>query len=151
VIAVDRRQPKSGRLLAVDANGEVRHLARWDLANQFDAGDLLVANDAATLPASLHGSHVAGGETIEVRLAAWTSLDDVTRFTAIVFGAGDHRTRTEDRSPPPLLTPGDALLLGPLSARIERVLDHPRLVVLRFSGTDDTIWAGIARHAKPIQ
>ena len=37
------------------------------------------------------------------------------QFTAIAFGAGDHRTRTEDRMSPPPLSPGDHLALGPLS------------------------------------
>ena len=37
-------------------------------------GDLVVANDAATLPASLHGTHVPTGEPIEVRLAGRRTL-----------------------------------------------------------------------------
>ena len=41
---------------------------------------------------------------------------DVTRFTAVVFGAGDFRTPTEHRPPPPVLQPGDKLQLGPLRA-----------------------------------
>ena len=51
----------------------------------------------------------ASGEPIEVRLAGWVSIGDPTRFVAIAFGAGDHRTRTEDRAPPPALSPGDRL------------------------------------------
>ena len=49
----------------------MRHLPRAELASLFSAGDLVIANDAATLPASLHGTHCASGEPIEVRLAAW--------------------------------------------------------------------------------
>jgi S-adenosylmethionine:tRNA ribosyltransferase-isomerase len=110
-----------------------------------------VANDAATLPASLRGTHVASGAPIEVRLAAWMSLGDPTRFVAIAFGAGDHRTPTEQRPPPPSLSPGDRLALGPLIAVIERLLDHPRLVALRFSGNRRAVLAGLARHGRPIQ
>jgi S-adenosylmethionine:tRNA ribosyltransferase-isomerase len=90
---------------------------------------------------------------IEVRLAGRRSLrvDDVREFTAIVFGAGDHRTRTEDRPAPPTLRIGDVLALGPLHATVQRTLDHPRLIELRFHGRADAIWAGIARHGKPIQ
>ena len=80
----------------------------------------LIANDAATLPASLHGIHDASGEPIEVRLAAWVSIRDPTRFAAIAFGAGDHRTPTEERMLPPNLSPGDRLTLGPLVAIVER-------------------------------
>src|SRR5262249_21362103 len=66
-----------------------------------------------------------------------------------VFGAGDYRTRTEDRPPPPPLESGDRLALGPLAATVERRLGHPRLVVLRFDGPPDAGWAGLARHGRP--
>ncbi len=142
---------RSARLLAVEANGRMRHLPRSALARLFSAGDLVIANDAATLPASLDGVHVASGERIEVRLAAWVSVRDPTRFVAIAFGAGDHRIRTEDRPPPPALSCGDTLLLGPLVAGVESVLDHPRLIALRFRGNSGAILAGIAFHGRPIQ
>jgi S-adenosylmethionine:tRNA ribosyltransferase-isomerase len=88
-----------------------------------------------------------------VRLAGRTSLDpmDVKRFSAVVFGEGDFHVRTEDRPLPPTLKVGDMLLLGPLHATVEGLLDHPRLVSLLFSGTPDEIWAGLARHGRPIQ
>src|SRR5262249_58871889 len=73
------------------------------------------------------------------------------RFYAIVFGAGDYRQRTEDRPPPPVLRPGDRLALGPLSARIEALLCHPRLASVFFDGTPQVIWAGLASRARPIQ
>jgi S-adenosylmethionine:tRNA ribosyltransferase-isomerase len=75
----------------------------------------------------------------------------VNQFSAIVFGAGDYRTRTEDRPAPPALAAGDRLALGTLSATIEILLGHPRLVSLRFRGSPDSIWAGLARHGRPIQ
>lgn len=117
------------------------------------SGDLLVANDAATIPASLSGTHRPSGEPIEVRLAGRRSLEseDVRDFVAIAFGAGNHRTRTEERLPPPPLLPGDRLALGPLEARVEDVSGHPRLIRLAFRGTADRVWAGIARHGCPIQ
>ena len=59
--------------------------------------------------------------------------------------------RTEDRPPPPSLVAGDALALGPLSATVTALLGHPRLVSLHFHGSADEIWAGIARHGRPIQ
>ena len=147
------QRPHAARLLVVDARGRMTHAARSRLAEFLAPGDLLVANDAATLPASLRGRHARTGQPVEVRLAGRRSLavDDVREFTAIVFGAGDHRTRTEDRAAPPSLWPGDALVIGPLRATVLRTLDHPRLVGLRFEGTPDAIWAGIARHGRPIQ
>jgi S-adenosylmethionine:tRNA ribosyltransferase-isomerase len=151
VIAADRPGRTSARLLTVDTGGAFRHLQRGDLATLFDPGDLVVANDAATLPASLFGTHAPSGQPVEARLAAWESLDDPTRFVAVMFGAGDHRTHTEDRPPPPPLARGERLLLGRLEATVERVLDHPRLVALRFAGSGERVLAAIARQGRPIQ
>jgi S-adenosylmethionine:tRNA ribosyltransferase-isomerase len=147
------QRPRDARLLVVDAAGHLRHAPRSALPQVLHPGDLLVANDAATLPASLSGQHGPSGEPIEVRLAARRSLavDDVREFTAIVFGAGDHRTRTEDRAAPPPLHPGDVLVLGPLHATVVHTLGHPRLITVRFEGPPDHIWAGLARHGRPIQ
>src|SRR5262249_14240194 len=72
-------------------------------------------------------------------------------FTAVAFGAGDHRTRTEDRAPPPPLAAGDRLALGPLRATVLGTRGHPRLVDVRFDGSADTVWEGIAGHGRPIQ
>jgi S-adenosylmethionine:tRNA ribosyltransferase-isomerase len=141
------------KLLVVRADGRITHRERAHLFDVLRSGDLVVANDAATLPASLHGTHEPSGESIEVRLAGRRTLhvDDVRGFSAIVFGAGDHRTRTEDRAAPPPLHAGDALQLGPLRATVQRTRGHPRLIELRFEGAVDAIWAGIARHGNPIQ
>jgi S-adenosylmethionine:tRNA ribosyltransferase-isomerase len=105
------------------------------------------------LPASLRGVHLQTGAEVEVRLAGRASLaaDDVLRFNAIVFGSGDHRARTEDRPPPPALEPGQKLRLGPLTAVVEELLGHPRLVELRFENSAAEMWAGLARHGRPIQ
>jgi S-adenosylmethionine:tRNA ribosyltransferase-isomerase len=42
-------------------------------------------------------------------------------------------------------------VLGPLHATVVRLLGHPRLAELRFRGTPDVVWDGIARHGTPIQ
>jgi S-adenosylmethionine:tRNA ribosyltransferase-isomerase len=151
MIAAHRPDRPSGKLLAVDADGAMRHFDRTDIANLFWPGDLVIANDAATLPASLRGQHEATGDPIEIRLASFMRAGDPTRFVAIVFGAGDHRTPTEERAKPPVLSPGDRLLLGPLVALVESLLDHPRLLALRFEGNAPEIFAGLARHGQPIQ
>src|SRR5215469_11050641 len=147
------QRPPEARLLAVNAAGQTHQIPRADFVTLLRSGDVVIANDAATLPASLRGSHVASGGAIEVRLAGWPSavLDDPRHFHAIVFGAGDYRQHTEDRPPPPALQPGDRLALGPLSARIEALLGHPRFVTLSFDGTPDVIWAHLASHGRPIQ
>jgi S-adenosylmethionine:tRNA ribosyltransferase-isomerase len=147
------QRPPHARLMVVDAAGCISHQPRSMFVGFLRPGDLVVANDAATLPASLSGVHLPTGAPLEVRLAGRRSLapDDVREFSAIVFGAGDFRMPTEDRPAPPRLSQGDQLALGPLSATVARLLGHPRLVSLYFKGASDQIWAGMARHGRPIQ
>jgi S-adenosylmethionine:tRNA ribosyltransferase-isomerase len=151
--SVAAQRPLDARLLVIDAAGGITHHARSDFPALLRRGDVIVANDAATLPASLSGVHVPSGSAVEVRLAGRDSLlpRDVTRFTAVVFGAGDFRTPTEHRAPPPVLHPGDAFRLGSLAATVTAVLGHPRLVEIRFDGRAARIWEGLARGGRPIQ
>jgi len=149
MIAASRpvQRPRDAKLLVVLADGRISHVPRSRFVEFLWPGDLVIANDAATLPASLRGVHLPAGEAIEVRLAGWLP----PLFAAVVFGAGDFRTRTEERPLPPMLAPGDRLALGPLVATVEALLDHPRLVSLRFDAAESSVWAGIARHGRPIQ
>jgi S-adenosylmethionine:tRNA ribosyltransferase-isomerase len=147
------------RLLAVDTegtngtDGAIRSFPRDDLPELLRPGDLLIANDAATIPASLTGAHEPTGRPIEIRLAGRPSLraDDLRRFVALAFGAGDWHTPTEDRPPPPPLRAGDRLLLGPLRSTVTGLLGHPRLIGLAFEGDVADVWSGIAAHGRPIQ
>jgi S-adenosylmethionine:tRNA ribosyltransferase-isomerase len=140
------------RLMIVDPRHGLRHIARSQLVDVLRAGDLVIANDAATLPASLHGIHARTGEAIEVRLAGRASLSpDLADFSAVVFGAGDFHARTEDRALPPILVQGDTLALGPLTATVTAILGHARLIALHFDGPSDEIWSGIASHGRPVQ
>src|SRR5262249_986059 len=145
------QRPADAKLLIVDAFGRLRHASRADVVDYLRAGDLVIANDAATLPASLTGTHARTGAAIEVRLAGRRSLapDDVHAFSAIAFGEGDFRTPTENRPPPPSMAPGDRLALGPLRATVTHLLGHPRLVAIAFDGSADDVWAGLARHGRP--
>jgi S-adenosylmethionine:tRNA ribosyltransferase-isomerase len=155
MIAADRPvvRPAEARLLVVDADGIVRHAARSRVIGFLRKGDLVVANDAATLPASLTGEHVRSGNPIEVRLAGWLSRPsfDVSHFAAVAFGAGDYRTRTEHRASPPVFMRGDRLALGPLTPTVVGMLGHPRLLSLEFRESPDAFWAGLAHHGRPIQ
>jgi len=147
------QRPADAKLLVVHASGRIDHAPRISWIDSLHPGDLVIANDAATLPASLRGTHSPTGRAIEVRLAGRRSLAraDVREFQAIVFGDGDFHTRTEDRPLPPPLLIGDHLDIGPLRAIVRARLGHPRLVSLGFIGTADAVWAGIARHGRPIQ
>ena len=121
-----RRQAAGGR-----AGGGMRHAPRAQLADLLRAGRPAggqrrrhaAGEPARHPPAQRRADRGAAG-----RPAHRSRSDDVREFTAIVFGAGDHRTRTEDRAAPPPLRAGDALPLGPLRATVLRTLGHPRLI-----------------------
>jgi S-adenosylmethionine:tRNA ribosyltransferase-isomerase len=143
----------SARLLHVDIAGRIAHSRRWQFASFIAADDVVVANDAATLPASLMALHERSQERIELRLAGRGSLDpdDVKAFDVVLFGPGNFRTRTENRPLPPSVHSGDRLQVGSIAATIEAVLDHPRFVRLRFDASSGEIWRMLASHGRPIQ
>src|ERR1041384_4422546 len=147
------QRPMDAKLLVVDGQRNFIHVPRSAFVEFLRPNDLVIANDAARLPASLTGVHQPTGKRIEVRLAGRPSLDpsDVNRFSAVVFGEGDFHMRTEDRPLPPSLENGDTLVLGPLHATVEKLLGHPRLASLRFAGSADEVWSGLASHGRPIQ
>jgi S-adenosylmethionine:tRNA ribosyltransferase-isomerase len=145
-----RDAPLDERLLVIDprasrwSNGRVR-----DLPAHFAAGDLVIVNDAATLPASLHG-RTPTGEAVELRLLA--RAKDGT-WEALLFGAGDWRTRTEDRPLPPRLARGATIVLDrDLSASVVAVSPaSPRIVTLRFDRDGGALWSALYRVGRPIQ
>lgn len=147
------QRPADAKLLVVDSLGQITNARRSSFPNLLHFGDVVVANDAATLPASLFGVHDPTGRPIEVRLASSESVcpDEVKEFSAVVFGEGDYRTPTELRPRPPGLRPGHTLQLGPLKATVLRLLGHPRLVAIRFEDPPARIWEGVARYGRPIQ
>src|SRR5713101_1557982 len=113
-------------------------------------GDVFVVNDAATLPASLK-ARTRSGEAIEVRLAGRGNRE--RDWTAALLGRGDWRTRTEERSAPPRLTPGEVLGFGSdLTATVRRVWSvSPRLVDLTFDREGDALWEALYGHGRPVQ
>jgi S-adenosylmethionine:tRNA ribosyltransferase-isomerase len=142
-------QETADRLLHLDPRRGTLDDTRIDaLPELLRPEDLLVVNDAATLPASLHGS--VRGEAIELRLAG--EEPDGT-WRAVAFGAGDWRTPTESRPPPPVLAPGDALDLGRgLHARVvSRSEISARLIEIRFDTPPDRFWSSLYRHGRPVQ
>ncbi len=119
-----------------------------DLPALLGEGDLLVVNDGATMPASLHGA--SGDDPIELRLIS--EIDD-GRFSALLFGAGDFRTRTEDRPLPPRLAKGARLRFGDaLAATITQVsATSARLVEIAFDERGAALWSALFHHGRPIQ
>src|SRR5580704_3924355 len=122
-----RDEPLDERLLVLDPRaGDWRDARVRDLPCHLSAGDLLVVNDAATVPASLPGV-TARGEPVELRLAA--HLGD-HRWRAVLLGAGDWHTRTEHRPAPPPVARGERLRIAPELEGIVEEVDplRPRLL-----------------------
>jgi S-adenosylmethionine:tRNA ribosyltransferase-isomerase len=151
-----RGEPLDERLLVVDPraarwrDARVRDLPRW-----LRAGDLLVVNDAATVPASLHAMVALRGgagrrERVELRLAARA---DESSWVCVLFGAGDWRVRTELRPEPPRVAAGDAITVAPdLGAVVEHVdARYPRLVTVRFAQRGAALWSALYRYGEPVQ
>jgi S-adenosylmethionine:tRNA ribosyltransferase-isomerase len=120
-----------------------------DLKHLVRPGDVVVVNDAATLPASFAG-RTADGQDLEVRLAG--ANEDAT-WCAVLLGSGDWRQRTEDRPAPPALAVGTHIAFGPgLAACITEVSAlSPRLVTLAFGSAGSTLWSALYRLGRPVQ
>src|SRR5262249_32527908 len=146
-----REQPLDGRLLVIEPQRQRfddRQLR--DLPLLLRADDLLIVNDAATLPASLPAT-AEDSEPLEVRLAGFGDREGDWR--AVLFGRGGGRPGTEDRRPPPLLRAGAVLRFpGGLSGTLLAVSPaSPRLVELRFDRTDGALWEALYRAGAPVQ
>jgi S-adenosylmethionine:tRNA ribosyltransferase-isomerase len=146
------------RLLHVDPErGSLADRRVADLAALLRRGDLLVLNDAATLPGSLRGFSARG--PLELRLAGSPSDASLPLWPAVLFGPGSWRERTEDRRPPPRLEAGARIGIeagsGPergLSAEVVSVSGiSPRLVELRFDRAGAALWSALYRLGRPVQ
>jgi S-adenosylmethionine:tRNA ribosyltransferase-isomerase len=109
------------------------------------AGDLVVVNDAATLPGSLPG-RTAEGEVFELRLSGPVAAG---RLFGVLFGPGDHRTPTEHRAPPPRICPGDRVALAGMAATVTSVAG--RRVELVVHGDEDALWQALYAAGAPVQ
>ena len=152
------------RLLAVDRrSGALRDVGITDLADLLRPGDLLVVNDAATLPASLRARRIADERSdLELRLTGGPD-DEPGLVRAALFGAGTWRSPTEQRPAPPVLAPGDVLELlapdghvptdmSPVTATVTAVDPRaPRLLTLRFDRHGAQLWAALYRLGRPVQ
>jgi S-adenosylmethionine:tRNA ribosyltransferase-isomerase len=145
------------RLLLVDeARSEVRDSAFGEIVQILRPGDLLVVNDAATLPAALRGQVIIEGaaHAIELRLLGPRAGDgDDRRWRAVLFGAGDWRTDTDERPAPPLLEPGMIIeLFGAMRATVvSRDPSSARLLELCFEQGGPALYAQLYAIGRPIQ
>lgn len=143
--AVAPRAFGSERLLAIDPVREaISHHAFRQLPDLLAVGDLIVLNDAATLPSSLRlTSHDA-----ELRLAG---REPNGEFLAVVLGAGTFRVPTEERGPSPAFAPGTRVTSGELAATIVGIdRDDARLVRVRFDLEGAALLTALYHAGEPI-
>lgn len=142
-----RERPELERLLRVDPKRRTFHDTRIEsLAQELEPGDLLVINDAATLPAALRGR--VGDQPIEARFLARPERSEAD---VMLLGPGDHRTRTEDRPAPPALAKGDVIRFGELTATVLGVSRAGRAAHVKFDRDGADLFVAIHRLGKPIQ
>ena len=108
-------------------------------------GDLVVVNDAATLPGSLPG-RTADGRGFELRLSGPI---EAGRLLGVVLGDGDHRTRTEHRARPPRIAAGDRVTVAGLPATVASAAGRRIELVVRADG--DALWQAIYAAGAPVQ
>ena len=136
------------RLLVVKEDG-IEDSSMEYLPDHLRSGDLLVVNDAATLPASLRGRD-GKNNPVEIRL---TGQLEGRVWQAVALGAGDWRTPTEARSSPPRFEKGEEIQIAPdFRARVRG--DHElsgRLLDLEFNLSGEELWRSLYRHGKPVQ
>jgi S-adenosylmethionine:tRNA ribosyltransferase-isomerase len=134
------------RLVVIDRYSDDVMLTRFaGIASRLRAGDLVVVNDAATLPASLFGGTERGDE-LELRLSAPV---DGNRLFGVMLGRGDHRTRTEHRAAPPAIAVGDLIRVGTIHARVISCAGRRVELVARESG--DALWQALYASGRPVQ
>jgi S-adenosylmethionine:tRNA ribosyltransferase-isomerase len=149
------------RLLLVDrATGSVEHHRFHELPRLLEPGDLLVANDSRTLPASLLG-HTAAGAPLEVRLAAREPggpAGSGERWAALVLGVpaggGDPAlVPTDARPAAPALAPGERLEFGGgLGATVlGRHEEAGPLVWLAFDLGGERLAEALHRAGRPVR
>jgi S-adenosylmethionine:tRNA ribosyltransferase-isomerase len=143
------RADKASVKLLVVKDGEIEESSIGRLADHLRSGDLLVVNDAATMPASLPARDAKNNQ-VELRLTA--QLDERV-WQAVVFGAGDWRIPTEHRPSPPRFAEGEEILIAPdfrAKVRGEDQLSE-RLLNLEFNLSGEELWRNLYRHGAPAQ
>lgn len=143
-----RRASDPVRLLVIDPRHDTFFHARpRDLGTLLREGDVVVLNDAATLPASFRVQE----RHLELRLMARGARSG--EFRALLFGEGDFRTPTEERPAPPPIALGERLALGPkLTFEVTRIdPEAPRLIDICFSLQGAALLTELYRYGRPIQ
>lgn len=165
IATTSNRQRDDAQLLVIHAdqdktvdkanNGQVDFLQRNHFTQQFKKGDVIVANAAATLPASFSGTHCVTGAELELRLAQNldTQSEQFSHWKGFVFGKGDWRLPTESRTEIPKLNAGDTLCFDEgLQAEIVKFsAESERFIEIKFLANQTDLLHKIYRSGRLIQ
>lgn len=136
-------------MLVIDPEADAWTDGRLDELPAFvQPGDVVVLNDAGTFPAALRGA-AEGGAPIELRLFALPDAAGVAR--GVLFGAGDWRTPTERRPPPPADAGRLAFPEGLAAVVEDRDPRSDRLVTVRFDRRGPALLHALYRAGRPVQ
>jgi S-adenosylmethionine:tRNA ribosyltransferase-isomerase len=141
------------KLMVIEENLNLIHDNLDALTVYIGAGDVIVVNNASTLPSSFPGFHVSSHEFIEVRLVQSLNdqINDVSKWKVIIFGEGDWRIPTEERKNPPKVEVGDIFRFkANLFAKIINI-DQNYLLDIEFEGSKNEIWQKLYEAGKPTQ
>lgn len=128
--------------------GGVQDAIVADLPQWLNPGDLVVVNDASTLPAALPGAG-PGGEPLEWRLASHAGPG---LWWAVAFGAGNWRMDTDLRPAPPRLLEGQRAMAAGVAVEIMAISPlSARLVLLRPLVSADAWYDAVYRRGTPVQ
>jgi S-adenosylmethionine:tRNA ribosyltransferase-isomerase len=135
--------------MMVVRNERIEHSSITQLGAYLTAGDVVVVNDAATLPASLTG-HLVDGSALEIRLLSQIGEG---LWQVVAFGEGNWLIPTEDRQPPVPLHQGEEIIFSDgFSAEVMEISARSeRLLTIRFKVPRENFWRGLYRTGRPVQ
>ncbi len=141
------------KLLVVENEGKPRHFQLKELPQILSADDLVVVNDAATMPSRLIGK--IGNQCVEIRLALHLGDQpkNVSHWLAVSIGLGDYNTPTEDRLPGYAFQVGDCIEFGGTLKAIVKNIAHinGRLIEIEFCSPKRNLFQQIYEAGNPIQ
>ncbi len=146
-----RARAEEERLLRLDPRTGVHRMGTLTaLPDHLRRFDLLVVNDAATLPASLPLRLENDPRALELRLAGFGG--DAVTWWAVLFGPGNWHLPTEHRPAPPAAAVGDSVGVGSLTGLVLEVSPlSPRLVRIRFQEDAERFYRELYRLGHPVQ
>jgi S-adenosylmethionine:tRNA ribosyltransferase-isomerase len=147
--ATTSKRTSSAKMMVLDPCHMVaNHMEVSDLPSQLSKGDVLVFNDAATIPASFNLKSIWG--QLEFRLISNLSVQmyDPTKWSAVIYLKGSWKAKTEEREIFNLVQSRSFRIDHDLVLDIRQVDEHYQI---DFRGNASRIWQFLYEKGAPIQ